>query len=61
MQQIGAMSILEQIIYQIWGKSLKSIRRISWVLFISSIPPKIFALKYSAFSVNWCKYPILVG
>ena len=27
----------------------------------SKIPPKIFALKYSAFSVNWCKCPILVG
>ena len=24
-------------------------------------PLKIFALKYSAFSVNWCKYPILDG
>ena len=25
------------------------------------LPQKIFALQYSAFSVNWCKCPILVG
>ena len=47
--------------FQIFGKSPKSNRRIWWVLFISSIPPKIFAPQYSAFSVNWCKCPILVG
>ena len=47
--------------FQICGKSPKSIWRIWWELFRSSIPTKIIALQCSAFSVNWCKCPILIG
>ena len=47
--------------FQICGKSPKSIWRIWWELFRTSNPPKIIALQCSAFSVNWCKWPILIG
>ena len=47
--------------FQIWGKSLKSIWRIWWALFRSSSTSKGFAHQCSAFSVNWCKFPILIG
>ena len=47
--------------FQIWGKSPKLIWRIWWVLFRSYFLQKIFALQCSAYSVNWCKCPILIG
>ena len=47
--------------FQICGNSPKSICCIWWELFRSSIPPKIIALQSSDFSVNWCKWPILIG
>ena len=43
------MNTFWQDYFQIWGESPKSIRRIWWVLFTSSIPPKILALQYSVF------------
>ena len=47
--------------FQIWGNPQNPSDGYGGYYLRSSIPPKIFALQYSAFSVNWCKCPILVG
>ena len=47
--------------FPIFGKSLKSISRIWWALFRSSVTTKRYAFQCSAFSINLCKGHILVG
>ena len=47
--------------FQMWGKSTKSIWRIWWALFRNSINTQKICPPLQCFSVNWSKYPILVG